>query len=173
MVNSLVFQILFSIFPQIRFCKTQPPASIGWVARSLLVRRRSSSVLHCKISSYLSTTWCFRPYKPYLSVRILSWQHDSVIHCWVEPSLLLPSSISPQIRFLQVGDYLTAGPCIQDASREFQPPSPQKYKCTNLFTVAYNCGFSLWSNSQLSFNWIFRSIKHHHYIKSKFKHNAK
>ena len=27
------------------------------------------------------------------SVRIWSWQHVSVIHCWVEPSLLLSSSL--------------------------------------------------------------------------------
>ena len=35
-------------------CKTQPPASIGWVALSSVVRRRRCpSVPHCNISSYL------------------------------------------------------------------------------------------------------------------------
>ena len=36
-------------------CETQPPAFIGWVALSSLVRRlSSSSVPHCNISSYLA-----------------------------------------------------------------------------------------------------------------------
>ena len=62
-------------------CETQPPASIGWVALS--------SVFVCSFGCpasvtppLISTIWCFRPHKPYIF---------SVIHCWVEPSLLLSS----------------------------------------------------------------------------------
>ena len=69
------------------YCETQPPASIGWVALSSLVCR--SSVPHCNISSPLYDVSDHTNH--IYSVRISSWQHVSVIHCWVEPSLLLSS----------------------------------------------------------------------------------
>ena len=54
--NCLLFRFLMhlQLIPCVSegFCKTQPPASIGWVALSSLVCRLSS-VPHCNISSYL------------------------------------------------------------------------------------------------------------------------
>ena len=43
-------------------------------------------------------------------MRIWSWQHVSVIHCWVEPSLLLSSFQGPFLtvlwrQFLTIGDF--------------------------------------------------------------------
>ena len=46
-------------------CETQPPASIGWVALSSLVR--SFVCRHASVTSPLiSTIWCFRAYKLYI-----------------------------------------------------------------------------------------------------------
>ena len=70
-------------------CETQPPASIGWVALSSMFVRSFVPHRWHLLSSPLydvsdHTNHIF-------SVKIWSWQHVSVIHCWVEPSLLLSS----------------------------------------------------------------------------------
>ena len=71
-------------------CETQPPASIGWVALSSMFvcslfvphpLHLLSSPLY-DVSDHTNQIF---------SVRIWSWQHVNVIHCWVEPSLLLSS----------------------------------------------------------------------------------
>jgi hypothetical protein len=73
-----------------RNCETQPPASIGWVALSSVVR--CSFVV--RPSPLISTIWCFRPYKPYISCEdmiLATCQCQHIFCCWVEPSLLLSS----------------------------------------------------------------------------------
>ena len=45
------------------FCKTQPPASIGWVALSSLIVVRMSRIVTPPL---ISTIWCLRPCKPYI-----------------------------------------------------------------------------------------------------------
>ena len=92
-------------------CETQPPASIGWVALSSVVRRRRRcpSVPHCNIYSYLAQikknkkTKCilflnfgsgWPPTPSQLVPKPFNWSPNTVltdIHCWVEPSLLLSS----------------------------------------------------------------------------------
>ena len=72
-------------------CETQPPASIGWVALSSVVRRRRASVT----SPLISTIWGFRASKPYIfceDMILASCQCQHIFCCWVEPSLLLSSS---------------------------------------------------------------------------------
>ena len=81
-------------------CETQPPASIAWVALSSVVRR-SLSVPHSDISSYLHYNDVLDHTNHIFSVRIWSWQHVSAIHCWVEPSLLLSSSKQPLVQGCQ------------------------------------------------------------------------
>ena len=86
------FQILEiwiqNIFCQIKYCETQPPASIGWVALS--------SVIVClfgDISSHL-------PFMMFLSIQTIYFCEDMILAtcqsqhifcCWVKPSLLLSS----------------------------------------------------------------------------------
>ena len=74
-----------------KYCETQPPASIGWVAlSSVVVVRRHASVT----SPLISTIWCFRAYKPYVfceDMILSTCQCQHIFCCWVEPSLLLSS----------------------------------------------------------------------------------
>ena len=75
------------------FCETQPPASIGWVALSSVVRRSSRIVT----SPLISTIWCFRAYKPYIfceDMILATCQCQHIFCCWVEHSLLLSSSFT-------------------------------------------------------------------------------
>ena len=66
-----------------------PPASIGWVALSSVVR---SFVRPSRIVTSPSPLFDVLDHTNHIfSVRIWSWQHVSVIHRWVEPSLLLSS----------------------------------------------------------------------------------
>ena len=70
----------------LKYCETQPTASIGWVAlSSVIVRRRLFARPASVISPFISTIWCFKPYKPYIFCEC----HLFCIHCWVDPSLLL------------------------------------------------------------------------------------
>ena len=71
-------------------CETQPPASIGWVALSSVVR---SSFVVCPAlvtPPLISTIWCFWPYKPYIFCEdlilatcqchhMLSWAQFTVV----------------------------------------------------------------------------------------------
>ena len=73
------------------YCETQPPASIGWVALSSVVRSSSSRIV---TSPLISTIWCFRAYKPYIfceDMILATCQCQHIFCCWVEPSLLLSS----------------------------------------------------------------------------------
>ena len=77
-------------------CETQPPASIGWVALSSLVR---SSFVVCPASvtsPLISTIWCFRAYNLYIfceDMILATCQCQHIFCCWVEHSLLLSSYI--------------------------------------------------------------------------------
>ena len=72
------------------YCETQPPASIGWVALSSVVRL---FVCPSRIVTphLISTIWCFRPYKPYIFCEdmilatcqwhsLLSWAQFTVVY---------------------------------------------------------------------------------------------
>ena len=85
----------------VSYCKTQPPASIGWVALS--------SLFVC--CSFVPHPWHILSSPLFdvsdhtnhiFSVRIWSWQHVSVIHCWVEPSLLLSSSPATRDHYFSI-----------------------------------------------------------------------
>ena len=78
---------------QIYNCETQPPASIGWVAlSSVFVRSFVRSFVPHPLHLLSSPLYDVSDHTNQIfSVRIWSWQHVSVIHCWVEPSLLLSS----------------------------------------------------------------------------------
>ena len=92
MLRLVVIQIVVITLTD-RFCETQPPASIGWVALSSVVR--SSRIV---TSPLISTIWCFRAYKPYIFCEdmILATCHcQHIFCCWVEPSLLLSIELSP------------------------------------------------------------------------------
>ena len=76
--------------PNLWFCETQPPPSIGWVALSSLVRSSSRIVT----SPLISTIRCFWAYKPYIfceDMILATCQCQHIFWCWVEPSLLLSS----------------------------------------------------------------------------------
>ena len=89
-LHFMTFQTLITILTIENLnCETQPPVSIGWVALSSVFVVCSLFVPHRKhlLSSPLYDVSDHTNY--IFSVRIWSWQHVSVIHCWVEPSLLL------------------------------------------------------------------------------------
>ena len=91
-----IMKIEDSIWSFLLYCETQPPASIGWVALSSVVRSlfvRPASVT----SPLISTIWCFPAYKPYIfceDMILATCQCQHIFCCWVEPSLLLSSFVS-------------------------------------------------------------------------------
>ena len=78
-------------------------SSIHWLSSSIFT---CSFVRHALYHLILSPLYDVSDNTNHIfSVRIWSWQHVSVIHCWVEPSLLLSSSLNAS-KFLQVSSDL-------------------------------------------------------------------
>ena len=94
------------------YCETQPPASIGWVALSSVVVVRSFVCPASVTSPLISTIWCFRAYKPYIfceDMILATCQCQHIFCCWVEPSLLLSSSLLSPIFHIQQISFTPSG----------------------------------------------------------------
>ena len=65
-------------------------SSFHWLSSSIFTVCRSSSFVPHRWHLLSSPLYDVSDHTNHIfSVRIWSWQHVSVIHCWVEPSLLL------------------------------------------------------------------------------------